>query len=553
MNRINVTIDGKLRQLPRETQLLALAEEYRSKYPADIVLALVDGKLQELRRTLKQDCTVNFVTTAQTAGMSAYERSALMLMNKAICDLFPGPGGAGVIAEFAVSDGIYIESNGAFTNEEETLEKIRSRMQELVEQNIPIEKYTKRVEDAIAFFRRTGMKYKEQLFRFRRSSFVNLYRIDGFSDYYYGYMVPSTGYLRVFDIRPYKEGFVLVLPGKADPGELRKLRPQDHMYSVMKDDIDWGKRMGYSTVGEINEQIASGHMEDMILIAEARQEARISAIADQIVARPDVKMVMIAGPSSSGKTSFSHRLSIQLKARGYRPHPLAVDDYFVDREHTPRDENGEYDFEALECVDVAGFNKDMNALLSGEEVALPTFDFVQGKRVYKGNTLQIGASDILVIEGIHCLNDKLTAELPPESRFRIYISALTQLNIDEHNRIPTTDGRLIRRMIRDARTRGTSARETISRWPSVRKGEEKNIFPYQESADAMFNSSMVYEFSVMKPFAEQLLYGIPADAPEFLEAKRLLKFFDYFLTINSDAIPRNSLLKEFIGGSIFRV
>ena len=318
-------------------------------------------------------------------------------------------------------------------------------------------------------------------------------------------------------------------------------------------DSRWSEQLHVDTVGAVNDMISSGRIQDLVLIAEARQEREISEIASMVASRPHVKFVMIAGPSSSGKTSFSHRLSIQLRSQGLTPHPIGLDDYFVDRDRTPRDETGDFDFEALECVDIEQFNQDMTALLAGEKVEMPTFNFKQGRREYKGNYLQLGSHDILVIEGIHGLNDALSYSLPKESKFKVYISALTQLNIDEHNRIPTTDGRLIRRMIRDARTRGNTAEDTIARWPSVRRGEEKNIFPYQETADVMFNSALIYEFSVLKSYAEPLLFGIPSDSPQYQEAKRLLKFFDYFLGVDSTAIPNNSLLKEFIGGSCFNV
>jgi uridine kinase len=311
--------------------------------------------------------------------------------------------------------------------------------------------------------------------------------------------------------------------------------------------------MDLENVGSLNDKISRGEMSHLILVQEALQEKKIAEIASQIAAKKGSKLVMIAGPSSSGKTTFSHRLSVQLEALGLRPHPIEVDNYFVNRENSPRDEAGNYNYEALECIDVAQFNRDMNELLRGNEVELPSYNFKKGVREYKGNVLRLGKEDILVIEGIHCLNEKLSYDLPKDSKFKIYISALTQLNIDEHNRIPTTDGRLLRRMIRDARTRGASARDTISRWPSVRRGEEENIFPYQEEADAMFNSALAYELAVLKQYAEPLLFGIPKDSEEYMEAKRLLKFLDYFIGVSSEDIPKNSIIREFIGGSCLNV
>ena len=332
-----------------------------------------------------------------------------------------------------------------------------------------------------------------------------------------------------------------------------KFEPQNKLFSVLKESEKWGNMYHIDTVGALNEEISNGNIRDIMLVAEALQEKKIAEIATQISNDSGKKFIMIAGPSSSGKTSFSHRLSIQLKVNGKKPHPIAIDNYFVDREFTPRDADGNFNFEVLDAIDVKQFNEDMTNLLAGKEVMMPTYNFISGKREYKGNTLKLEKDDILVIEGIHGLNDKLSYSLPKESKFKIYISALTQLNIDEHNRISTTDGRLIRRMVRGARTRGISAQETINRWQSVRNGEESYIFPYQEEADVMFNSAMVYELCVLKQFAEPLLFGIDTKAAEYIEAKRLLKFLDYFLPVNTEDIPKNSLLREFVGGSCFNV
>ena len=550
---IQVTVKGQEAQVAEGASFLELAREYQAEYANDIVLVSVNKKLQELHKEVQRPCSVEFITTADKAGMSSYERSFLLLMNKAIYDIIPLEKIEKVTVKFSVINGYYIEPKGDFTVDAEFLTKVKTRMDELIASDIPIIKRSMHVDDAIQFFRNVKMYDKEKLFRYRRSSHVNIYSISGFADYHYGYMVPSTGYLRYYDLALYQDGFVLLLPLRSNPVQVMPLKPQDKLFGVMQESAKWSEQLHLNTVGAVNEMISSGALQDMILITEAHQEKNISDIANRIAEQPDKKFIMIAGPSSSGKTSFSHRLSIQLRARGLTPHPIGVDDYFVDREFTPRDENGEYDFECLQCVDTEQFNKDMMNLLQGKRVAMPTFSFIQGKREYKGNYLQLGEQDILVIEGIHCLNDALSYALPPESKFKIYISALTQLNIDEHNRIPTTDGRLIRRMVRDARTRGASARDTIARWPSVRRGEEENIFPYQETADVMFNSALIYELSVLKSYAEQLLFGIPMDVPEYQEAKRLLKFLDYFLAVDSTVIPHNSLLKEFIGGSCFKV
>ena len=366
-------------------------------------------------------------------------------------------------------------------------------------------------------------------------------------------MVQNTSYIRYFDLIPYHQGFVMLLPQMSSPRTLPQFIPQEKLFSVLEESSQWGKQMDLENVGALNDRIASGQMQRLILVQEALQEKKISEIAQQIGERKDVKFIMIAGPSSSGKTTFAHRLSVQLEAIGLKPHAISVDNYFVNRYDSPRDEEGNYNFEALECLDLELFNQNMTDLLLGKRVELPVYNFKTGLREYRGDFMELGPSDILVIEGIHCLNDRLSYALPRGSKFKIYISALTQLNIDEHNRIPTTDGRLLRRLVRDARTRGTKARETIRMWPSVRKGEEENIFPFQEEADVMFNSALVYELSVLKQYAEPLLFGIPKDCEEYLEAKRLLKFLDYFLGVSSEDIPKNSILREFIGGSCLNV
>ena len=394
---------------------------------------------------------------------------------------------------------------------------------------------------------------KEKLFGYRRASRTNLYSLGGFEDYFYGYMPYSAGILKTFDLFPYDQGFILLLPSKEAPDILPEFKERRKFFDVLQEGSKWGRIMGVETVGDINDVLARGGLQDLILVQEAFMEKKIGDIAAQIKERGNVKFVMIAGPSSSGKTTFSHRLSIQLKTLGMKPHPIAVDDYFVNREDTPKHPDGSYNFECLGAIDIELFNNDMTALLAGEAVELPSFNFKTGKREYKGNIKKLGPDDILVIEGIHGLNDALSYKLPTESKFKIYISALTQLNIDEHNRIPTTDARMLRRIVRDARTRGAAAVDTIRMWPSVRKGEEENIFPFQESADAMFNSALIYELVLLKQFAEPLLFCVPKEAPEYTEAKRLLKFLDYFLGADCENVPKNSIIREFIGGSCFKV
>ena len=366
-------------------------------------------------------------------------------------------------------------------------------------------------------------------------------------------MAPSTGKLGVFDLFMYDEGFVLQLPTKEEPQKVPEFMPQKKLFNVLKESTRWAEMLDISTVGALNEHITKGDMSSLMLAQEALQEQKIVELVKKIQEREGVKFIMIAGPSSSGKTTFSHRLSIQLMANGYKPHPIGVDDYFVEREQTPKDENGNYNFEDLHAIDIELFNDNMNRLLKGEEVDMPTFNFKTGRKEYHDNKLRLGKDDILVIEGIHCLNDELSYSLPVESKFKIYISALTQLNIDEHNRVSTTDGRLIRRLVRDSRTRGASAKRTLGMWDSVRRGEEKNIFPFQEQADVMFNSALAYELCALKPYAEPLLFSIKEDEPEYQEAKRLLKFLDYFLPCGIENIPIDSIIREFVGGGCFKV
>ena len=426
-------------------------------------------------------------------------------------------------------------------------------MWEYVRKDIRIIKKSMPLDEANVIFAEQKMTDKVRLFKYRGSSSVNVYNLDGYYDYYYGFMLPSTGYVKYFDLQKYESGLVLILPEKENPTVLEEFKPLPKLFHSMEISSDWGEKLGVDTVSDLNDQIRKGRFNELVLVQEALQERRISEIASEIVSRGKVKFVMIAGPSSSGKTSFSHRLSVQLRTHGLTPHPIGVDDYFVDREKTPKQPNGDYDFECLEAIDTKLFNDDMCALLAGERIELPTFNFVTGKREYKGDYKQLGPDDILVIEGIHGLNDKMSYALPAESKYKIYISALTTLNIDEHNRIPTTDGRLLRRIVRDARTRGASAKRTIQMWPSVRRGETENIFPFQESADSMFNSALIYELAVLKQYAEPLLYNIVPGEPEYFEAVRLLKFLSYFLGVSTEELPKNSIVREFVGGSCFRV
>lgn len=548
-----VIIGNEERTYKLGTRYAAIAEEYQDRYENDIVLVKVNGRLQELHKYVACDCEIELVTTADTCGYNAYKRSATLMLMKAAYDV-AGPGKIEKIRMlYSIGRGYYCRLIGDVVLDDEFLAKVKARMRQIVEMQMPIKKRSVNTDDAIQLFKKYGMHDKVKLFKYRRVSKVNIYSMNEFEDYYYGYMVPHAGYLKYFDLCLYDEGFAILLPSKSCPKEIPAFEPKPKLFQVQKESTSWGDMLGIDTVGALNDKITSGAINELILVQEALQEKKIAGIAEMIMQQKGKKFVMVAGPSSSGKTTFSHRLSIQLLAHGMKPHPVAVDNYFVERDRTPRDEFGEYDFESLDAIDTEQFNKDMNALLNGETVEIPEFNFRTGSREYKGNFLKLGPEDILVVEGIHCLNDKLSYSLPQESKFKIYISGLTQLNIDEHNRIPTTDGRLIRRLVRDARTRGISEKQTIAMWASVRRGEERNIFPYQEEADIMFNSALIYELSVLKQYAEPILFAIDRNDPEYGEAKRLLKFLDYFISVGTEYIPKNSILREFIGGSCFKV
>ena len=537
---VKVTIDGKEHEYAIGTTYREIVDEYQEEVAeAPVILVMVDGKLRELQKKLKGDCTLEFVTTKDHIGFETYKRTVCLVLLRAIYDVAGKENIEKVMIHYSVGNGYYFTMAGKAVLDQHFLDNVKTRMQELADMCTPIGKRSVNTDDAVSLFHHHRMYDKEKLFRFRRVSKVNIYNIGYYEDYFYGYMADHAGYVKYFDLKLYDEGFVLELPTRKNPSVISPFRPEGKIFQVQKESQEWAEKMDISYVGDLNDHITKEGISNILLVQEALQEAKISDIAQRIVLEGNKKFIMIAGPSSSGKTSFSHRLSIQLLAHGMKPHPIGVDNYFKNREETPLDEYGEKNYECLEAIDVEQFNKDMLALLRGERI--------------KGDFLQLGPEDVLVIEGIHGLNDKLSYALPAESKFKIYISALTQLNIDEHNRIPTTDGRLLRRIVRDARTRGTSAKDTIARWPSVRRGEEANIFPYQEQADVMFNSALVYELACLKVYAEPLLFGIDKSEPEYLEAKRLLKFLDYFISVPSEDIPHNSLLREFVGGSCFDV
>ncbi|MCR5625103.1 MAG: nucleoside kinase [Lachnospiraceae bacterium] len=546
---VKLKVDGQEVIYSSDCTYHDIAKDFQNSYEHDIILAKQGAKLIELTKYIDADADIKFVTTETSSGHRTYVRGMIILMLKCFYDNY-GDDIKNIYVRYSLGDSLYCEVDGMEVTDE-IIKDVEKSMRKVVSLDLSFEKRSFPLDKAMKIFDNHKMYDKKRLFNYRRTSKVNIYNLAGFEDYFYGYMPPTTGVLKYFALQKYEKGFLINMPGKKAPEVVQNYKEQRKLFETLCESTRWGSLMGVQSVGSLNDVIAEEKINELILVQEALQEKKIAEIASEIKSRENVKFVMIAGPSSSGKTSFSHRLEIQLKAIGLHAHTISVDNYFKERKDTPKDENGNYDFECLEAIDIEKFNKDMQALLRGEKVELPEFDFIEGTKRYNGDFMQLSKNDVLVIEGIHCLNDKLSHSLPSESKFKIYISALIQLNVDEHNRISTTDGRLIRRMVRDNMTRGIDARSTINRWPSVRRGEDHYIFPFQEEADVMFNSALIYEMAVLKPYADNLLLNIPKNCKEYEEANRLLKFLDYFLVASSDFIPQNSILREFIGGSVF--
>lgn len=541
--------NGKTLAVECGTTLYDLAQEASIWYSTPIMLAKCGTIFKELYQPITEDLTdLEFLDLTQKDGMRVYQRSAAFLLIVAAKKLFPS---TDILINHHITGGYYCEfANGDYCNEANIL-ALEEKMQEIVKLELPITKEILPLDQALDFFEAHNMEDKKKLLKYRRVSSVNMYTLDEVKDYFYGYMVPNVRHLTLFKLVPYEQGFILTFPDEANPTEIAKFLPQAKLSGIFRESTNWARIMEVDTVGALNDIIVSGKLDTLIRISEALHEKKIAQMADQIAARESTKLVLIAGPSSSGKTTFAKRLCIQLRVNGLKPQMISLDDYFVNREFTPLDENGKYDFETIGALDTKLFNDHISKLIAGEEVEIPTFNFVTGKREYKGNNLKLGDEDILVVEGIHGLNEKLSYAIPKENKFKIYISCLTQLNVDYHNRIPTTDTRLLRRMVRDNQYRGISAEQTLELWYSVRRGENKNIFPFQEEADIMFNSVLIYELCVLKPKVEALLFGIDRTSPYYSEAKRLLKFLEYFLSADTATIPYNSILREFVGGSCF--
>jgi uridine kinase len=542
--------DGRAISGPRGTPVGDFLRLLEKETTAPIVGAIINGELRELTYPIQMDAKVKPITTSDADGARIYRRSLVFLLETAFEEIFPG---AVLTVDHSVaSGGYYCQVSGRPPLTQAELNLLEERMRQMVEQDLPFERQEVPISQAIEYFKAKGAEDKVRLLAHRQKDYLTLYQLKEHRDYHHGYMVPSTGYLRWFALSPTGEGFTLRFPRRHAPTELLPFAEYPKLLSTFRQYGDWLQRLGISSVGALNDAIRANRIGEVILVSEALHEQQISEIAAQIASRLDqVRVVFIAGPSASGKTTFSKRLSIQLLARGISPFPLEMDNYFVDRELTPRDENGELDFESIHALNRERLVDDLRRLSAGETVQLPRYNFQKGKSE-PGQIIQLKSNEIIILEGIHGLNPALTTDIPPEHTFRIYVSALTQLNLDRHNRVSTTDTRLIRRIVRDARERGYTAQQTIQRWESVRRGEKRYIFPYQENADVMFNSALVYELSALKPFAEPLLRQVPFGKPEYVEAKRLLAFLEWFLPLESDLIPDNSILREFIGNSILR-
>jgi len=542
--------DGRIFQAPVGTPVEEYVKVGLGAPPVPVIAALVNGDLRELTYQVQSDARVDPVFLSDSDGVRIYRRSLAFLLVTAVRELFPE---AQIFVDHTLPfGGFFCQLQGRQPFGEEELAQIDTRMRQIIAADLPITREPVPLNEAVELFKARGEMEKVQLLDRRKKDYLSLYNLRGTRDYFHGYMVPSTGYLRYFALHLWPPGFVLQYPRRHRPSELLPVGDYPQLTAIFRQYGEWLRLLGVESVSGLNDAMAKGRIREIILVSEALHEQRIAQIADLIARyRDELRLVLIAGPSAAGKTTFSKRISIQLLAHGIRPFPLALDNYFVDREKTPRDEYGQYDFEALEALDLELFNQHLLALMRGEEVQLPYFNFKTGQRE-KGEVVQLGPDHIIIVEGIHGLNPKLVPSIPLERTFRVFISALTQLNIDRHNRVPTTDTRLVRRIVRDATYRGYTAEQTLNRWESVRRGEKRHIFPYQEHADIMFNSALVYELAVLKTLAEPLLLQVEPSSPRRVEAKRLLAFLHWFETCDADLIPDNSILREFIGESNLR-
>lgn len=547
--KIRCKNNKKIKNIEIGSTLSDVFDEFNLDMPYGPVSAKVNNKVEGLNFRLYHDKDVEFLDITSSSGSRAYTRTLFFVLCKAVHELWDN---AEVMIDIPVSNGYYCDINIGRELTEADADAVRHRMQQIIDAGLPVNRHECTTEEAIKMFSDAGMMSKVKLLRSNGRLYTTYYEIDGYKDYYYGTLLTNTAQLYLFGLEKYYDGLLLRAPLNNDPSRLGDLVRQDKMFEIFKEHHRWQKIWGLSTVGDFNEAVAQGHSTDLINISEALQERKIARIADMISERKGVKLVLIAGPSSSGKTTFCKRLSIQLMTCGIKPVQISLDDYFVDRDRTPKDETGEYDYESLYALDIPLLNEQLNALFRGEEVALPRYNFQTGRSEKNAKRLKMEDDNVLVVEGIHALNPELTALIPEHQKFRVYASALTTILLDSHNYIPTTDNRLLRRIIRDYKYRGVSALETIKRWPSVRAGENKWIFPYQENADVMFNTALLFELAVIKSQAEPVLEQVPENTEEYSEAYRLLKFLKYIAPIPNRQLPPTSLLREFLGGSSFK-
>lgn len=541
---------NKCLEVPYGTTLQDVIKEYNIKLETEVLGALVNNKVRDLTYKVHKPAIIDFFDYYSTYGHDMYVRSLYFLLCKAVDDLLPRS--VKLHIKHSISGGKFCTiTHMEQPLDEELVDRLNAQMRKIVERNIPFVRKGMLTPDAIRSFQEHGLEDKYELFKDRDRIYTSVYALEDTVNYYYGFMVPSTGYLKMFGLEKYENGMLLKVPSSKNINVIPKTRRFPKLFSVYQRQKEWAEQMGVPYVCDMNRLVTENKALDTILMAEAFQEKRIASVADAIQNRPEVKMVLISGPSSSGKTTTCKRLSVQLGVLGYHPVQISVDDFFVEREETPKDKNGKYDFEALEAVDLPLFNKTLSDLIAGKRVELPTFDFANGTKLWTGKSIQLDEKSIMVIEGIHCLNPKLTEQVPDEVKYKIFVSALTCISIDRQNPIPTTDNRLIRRIVRDYNYRGYSAVETLRRWRSVRNGEEKNIFPFQENADEMINTSLIFELGVLKPYATPILNEVPENCVEYAEATRLLKFLSFFKSIPESAIPGTSILREFVGGSKF--
>ncbi|UOW67624.1 nucleoside kinase [Paraclostridium bifermentans] len=547
METINIKINNKNYEYPKNVALDIIAKDLSNEYEGIVTIGKIKNKLKDLNSTLDKNCDLELIDTTQPDGMRVYMRTLSLIFIKACEEIFNG---CKVTIEHSLSNGLYCEiKNNKSEVTEEDIEKIKAKVKSIIESDLKIEKIVTDKSEAIKILKNNNKNAKAELLKYKEYEDVKLYKCGGYINHFYGHMLPSTSYVKTFDIKKWQSGLVILGPSKENKNEPQNFIAQPKLSNIYKESEIWSELIGIDKVASLNEAIESKKYGEIISIVEALHEKKISQIAD-IIKENNKRVILIAAPSSSGKTSFAHRLSIQLKVNNLHPVPISLDDYFVDREDTPLDEFGNFDFESIYAIDLELFNSDLEKLLKGEEIKLPKFNFKTGKREFSGKTLKIEKDQPIILEGIHALNPMLTQSIDDKDKFKIYISVLTQINLDNHNRIPTTDLRLIRRIVRDYNFRGYSAEKTILNWWSVRRGEDKNIFPYQEEADIMFNSACLYELAVLKKYAKPLLEQIEDDNEAFIESNRILKFLQYFVELDDELdIPPTSIIREFIGGS----